>query len=264
MQKGIIFDIKRFAVHDGSGIRTTVFFKGCPLSCQWCHNPESIDTKPQKITKQISLDGKTFEKNEIIGKEMSVQEVMTEVLKDMVFYEQSRGGVTFSGGEPLLQIEFLKELLVECKKENLHVTLDTCGLSSTEAFESILDLVDLFLFDLKIMDDEQHKNYVGTSNKTILRNLELLAIKKKNITIRFPVIPKVTDTEKNINEMLKFLKKLPAITEINLLPYHNIATEKYKRLDLKYHCFSEPTQEILDTIKQIFVKASYKVKLVVR
>ena len=257
----MIFDIKHFAVHDGPGIRTTVFFKGCPLSCQWCHNPESIDPKPQSITKQILLDGKTFEQDEIIGKEMSAPEVMNEILKDRIFFEQSGGGVTFSGGEPLLQINFFKELLIKCKKENLHITLDTCGLASSEAFESIIDMVDLFLFDLKIMDDEQHKKYAGSSNKTILQNLEILAKNRKEIIIRFPVIPKVTDTENNIKKMLKFLRKLPAITEINLLPYHNIASEKYKRLNLKYHCFTEPTQEILDTIKQIFIEVGYKVKI---
>ena len=119
MQKGIIFDIKRFAVHDGPGIRTTVFFKGCPLKCQWCHNPESIDPNPQKITKQISLDGKTFEQTEIIGKEMTIHEVMTEILKDKVFFDQSAGGVTFSGGEPLMQFDFLKELLIAGKLPSL-------------------------------------------------------------------------------------------------------------------------------------------------
>ena len=261
MRKGIIFDIKGFAVHDGPGIRTTVFFKGCPLKCQWCHNPESIDPKPQKIVKQITLDEKTFEQTEIIGKEMSVSEVMTEILKDKVFFEQSDGGVTISGGEPLLQFDFLKELLLECKKEKLHITLDTCGLFSSEVVESILDLVDLVLFDLKIMNDKQHIKYVGISNKTILKNLELFAKKEKKIIVRFPVIPKVTDTDNNIKEMINFLKKLPAIREINLLPYHNIASEKYKRLNLKYHQFTEPTKEILDSIKQIFVKADYIVKI---
>lgn len=261
MQKGIIFEIKRFAVHDGPGIRTTVFFKGCPLSCQWCHNPESIDSQPQKITKQIFLDGRTFEQTEIIGPEMTVQEVMTEILKDKVFFEQSGGGVTFSGGEPLLQIDFLKRLLVDCKKANLHITLDTCGLASPEALESILDLVDLFLFDLKIMDDDQHIKYTGISNELILGNLRLLAEKDKLIIIRFPIIPEVTDTEINLNEMLKFLEKYPKINEINLLPYHNIAAEKYKRLNLKYNHFKEPTQEILDSIKQIFIEAAFKVKI---
>ncbi len=261
MRKGIIFDIKHFAVHDGPGIRTTVFFKGCPLSCQWCHNPESIDPKPQKITKQKILDGKIYEQTEIIGKEIKVQEVMTEILKDRIFFEQSGGGVTFSGGEPLLQFDFLKELLLECKKENLHTTLDTCGLTSSEAFESILDLIDLFLFDLKIINDDLHNKYIGTSNKTILKNLGILAKNRKEIIIRFPVIPEVTSTENNIKEMLKFLSNLPPLTEINLLPYHNIAAEKYKRLNIKYYEFQKPAQVILDSIQQIFVKAGYKVKI---
>jgi pyruvate formate lyase activating enzyme len=261
MQKGLIFDIKRFAVHDGPGIRTAVFFKGCPLRCRWCHNPESINLIPQTISKQITLDGKTFKKQEIIGKEMSVQEVMTEILKDKIFYEQSEGGVTFSGGEPLLQIDFLKELLKECKKENLHITLDTCGLTSQKDLASILDFVDLFLFDLKIMNNKLHKKYMGTSNKMILENLEFLAAKKKKIVIRFPIIPEVTDTGDNLNEMLLFLEKIPVIKEINLLPYHNIAEEKYRRLNLKYHKFTKPTQEKLDTVKQFWINAGYKVKI---
>lgn len=261
MRKGIIFDIKRFAVHDGPGIRTTVFFKGCPLSCQWCHNPESIDSKPQKITKQVTLDGKTFEKEEIIGKEMTVQEMMIEILNDWIFFDQSGGGVTFSGGEPLLQNDFLKELLLECKKEKLHITLDTCGLASSKAFESMLDLVDLFLFDLKILDDELHRKYVGTSNKLILQNLKMLAKNEKNIIIRFPVIPSVTNSNENLQEMLNFLNGFPTIKEINLLPYHNIAAEKYRRLNLKYYHFEEPSPLNLDSIKQIFVEAGYKVKI---
>ncbi|MCF7793218.1 MAG: glycyl-radical enzyme activating protein [Candidatus Cloacimonetes bacterium] len=261
MQKGIIFDIKRFAVHDGPGIRTTVFFKGCPLNCWWCHNPESIDSKPQKITKQIALDDKIFDKHEIIGREMTVQEVMTEILKDKIFFDQSGGGVTFSGGEPLLQFDFLKEILEHCKKERLHLILDTCGLAPQKDLEQILDFVDLFFFDLKNMAEELHKKYVGTSNKIILENLKFLAENQKQIIIRFPLIPGVTDTDKNLDEMLEFLKTLPQIKEINLLPYHNIAEEKYRRLNLKYYEFSEPTQEKLDTVKQFWTDAGYKVKI---
>lgn len=261
MQKGIIFDIKRFAVHDGPGIRTTVFFKGCPLKCQWCHNPESIDPKPQKITKQINLDNKIYEKEEIIGQEMTAREVMKEIMKDRIFYEQSAGGVTFSGGEPLLQIEFLKELLKECKKENLHVTLDTCGMASKIDLEQIIDFVDLFLFDLKIMDEKMHKKFMGASNQIILKNLQFLTENQKQIIIRIPLIPEITDTESNLEEMLKFLKRFPKIKEVNLLPYHNIAAEKYKRLNMKYHEFTEPTQDKLDTVKQFWIDAGYKVKI---
>lgn len=261
MKKGVIFDIKRFTVHDGPGIRTTVFFKGCPLQCAWCHNPESIDPQPQTITKEITLDGRTFEKQEIIGKEMTVPEVMTEILKDKIFYEQSGGGVTFSGGEPLLQIDFLKELLIECKKANLHLALDTCGSAPQKDLEMILDMVDIFLFDLKIMAEEQHKKYAGTSNKLILKNLKFLAEKKKKIIIRFPLIPEVTDVKKNLDEMLRFLQNLPEIKEINLLPYHKIAAEKYKRLNLEYQEFAEPDQDKLDSIEKYWNEAGYKVKI---
>ncbi len=257
----MIFDIERFAVHDGAGIRTTVFFKGCPLRCAWCHNPEGIDPNHQTITKEITLDDRTFEKQEIIGREMTAQEVMIEILKDKIFFEHSAGGVTFSGGEPLLQIDFLKELLIECRKENLSITLDTCGLASRKDLEMIIDLVDLFLFDLKIMAEELHKKYLGTSNKIILENLKFLAQKKKNIIIRFPLIAEVTDNEKNLNEMLRFLRNFPEIKEINLLPYHKIAAEKYKRLNLEYNEFTEPDQDKLDSIKQFWNEAEYKVKI---
>ncbi|HPR17862.1 MAG TPA: glycyl-radical enzyme activating protein [Candidatus Cloacimonadota bacterium] len=259
MIKGMICDIKRFAVHDGPGIRTTVFLKGCPLHCRWCHNPESIDPKQQTITKKISLDGKFFNQPEIIGKEMSVREVMTEILKDRIFFGQSGGGVTFSGGEPLLQSAFLKEIMSECKKENLHVTLDTCGFAVQKNLESILDFIDLFLFDLKIVDEEKHQEFTGVSNHPILQNLEFLISRKQNVIIRLPIIPQIND--ENIDEISDLLKKYPEIREINLLPYHDIAAEKYHRLGMQYHKFSQPSAQKMNEINRHFTHAGFDVKI---
>ena len=184
--KGVIFDIKRFAVHDGPGIRTTVFLQGCPLGCWWCHNPEG-------------------QRNNA-GNKVSVAEVMDEVIKDSIFYEESNGGVTFSGGEPLHQSGFLSELLKGCKKEGFHTCVDTSGYATKESIDLIMDDTDLFLFDLKHTDDTVHRKYTGVSNSCIIDNLKYLAGKKKEIILRFPVIPGINDSTDNISEMLKLLK----------------------------------------------------------
>ena len=261
MLKGFIFDIKRFAVHDGPGIRTSVFFKGCHCSCWWCHNPESIEPYPQKITKTFFLDGKTFKKEEIIGSLMSVSDVMSEIRKDKIFYDESGGGVTFSGGEPLMQSEFLLELLKECKVEDIHTTVDTSGFVNEGKLLEIIDYVDLFLYDLKLINNELHQEYTGVSNKIILQNLQILANRHKQIIIRIPIIPGITDTNENLEKMIEFLKDFPAIKEINLLPYHNIAAEKYKRLNMEYHSYPKVKQEKLDRMKYMFKHAGFKVKI---
>ena len=261
MLKGLIFDIKRFAVHDGPGIRTSVFLKGCPCSCRWCHNPESMKPYPQKINKSISLDGKIFKKEEIIGKSMSVLDVMSEIRKDKIFYDESGGGVTFSGGEPLMQSEFLLELLKKCKIENIHTTVDTSGFVDEGKMLKIIDYVGLFLYDLKLINNELHKKYTGVSNKIILQNLLILANKYKDIIIRIPIIQGITDTNENLEEIIEYLSDLPMIKEINFLPYHNIAKEKYKRLNMEYHKYPKIKQEKLDKVKNMFEHAGYKVKI---
>ena len=150
----MIFDIKRFAVHDGPGIRCTVFLKGCLAHCWWCHNPESQLLEPEMTTKKQTLDGRSFVEKEIVGKIMSVGEVMTEIKKDTIYYDESGGGVTLSGGEPLMQAEFLSALVKSCRKEKIHTALDTSGYASTEILRSLIDLIDLYLFDIKIINDE--------------------------------------------------------------------------------------------------------------
>ncbi|NHZ87227.1 MAG: radical SAM protein, partial [Planctomycetia bacterium] len=166
-ETGIIFDIKKYAIHDGPGIRTTVFFKGCTMECQWCHNPESKNFGIEEFVIKDRVKKST--KHEIVGYEMTIDEVMEKIEKDRVFYDESNGGVTFSGGEPLVQINFLLELLKVCKKSNIYTVVDTSGEASWKDFEKILNYVDLFLYDLKIIDNELHKKYTGVPNKRVLK-----------------------------------------------------------------------------------------------
>ena len=229
--EGTIFDIKHFAVHDGSGIRQTVFFKGCPLNCWWCHNPESQNSKPEKFIKTNKLDGKDFKKEETIGYKISVEELFKIIQGDKIFFEESEGGVTFSGGEPLLQADFLYEILKLCKENNIHTCVDTTGFSSKDSLKIISELADCFLFDIKIIDDTNHKKYTGVSVNPILENLKWLDRNKKNVVLRFPVIPGITNTKENISDVKFFIKSLKNINHIDLLPYHNISNGKYKRFN---------------------------------
>lgn len=234
MTKGLIFDIRKFSVHDGPGIRTTVFFKGCPLSCWWCHNPESRSPQPESGIRSLPLDGKHYCYEEVTGREMTLPEVMTEILKDRIFFEESNGGVTLSGGEPLLQADFARELLKTLKDAGLHTAVDTCGHVPAGELEKVIPFTDLFLYDLKLLDDQEHFEYTGVSNKLILENLACLVQKRKNIAIRFPVIPGITDTRENTELLKIFLKSLqPGISQIHLLPYHNTAQAKYERLGIE-------------------------------
>jgi pyruvate formate lyase activating enzyme len=231
---GIIFDIKRFAVHDGPGIRTTVFMKGCPLSCQWCHNPESMSAAICTVPKTVRIGDKTFTEDETVGREMAVEEVMKELRKEQVFMEESGGGVTFSGGEPLQQADFLFEMLIACKAERMHTTVDTSGFSSWKTLEKVAENTDLFLYDLKLIDNILHKTYTGVSNKLILENLEKLLEMGKKVRIRIPMIPGMTFTEENINQTLDYLSGLKFPVEgVDLLPYHNTASHKYERFGME-------------------------------
>ncbi|MCI0470727.1 MAG: glycyl-radical enzyme activating protein [Candidatus Aminicenantes bacterium] len=249
---GIIFDIKRFAIHDGKGIRTTVFFKGCPLRCRWCHNPESQEKEPEKIPGR-----------ETIGKRVPVDYVINEIEKDTVFYDESGGGVTFSGGEPLMQPDFLLALLVECRNRAIHTILDTSGYAVPQVLNSISDKVDLFFYDLKLMDNERHIAYTGVPNRSILENLKMLARQDKNIVIRFPVIPGITDDAENINALAEFVLSLKEIDNIHLLPFHRTAQEKYKRLERQNLLkeFQPPTEERMAEIETYFKSRGFKVKI---
>jgi len=233
VNKGLIFDIRRYTIHDGPGIRTTVFFKGCPLRCWWCHNPESQAFNSEESIRRIVVSGKKFERTEITGKLMSVDEVMHEVLQDQLFYDESGGGVTFSGGEPLLQDIFLLELIKACKQKGIHTALDTSGYAHMRIIEKVANNVDLFLYDLKMINNALHRKYTGVFNISILDNLKFLCRTGKNVIIRFPVIPGINDMTENINDMKGFIANLQVPTssnlQISLLPYHNIAKGKYQR-----------------------------------
>ncbi|MGL4736334.1 MAG: glycyl-radical enzyme activating protein, partial [Cellulosilyticaceae bacterium] len=240
-KQGMLFDIQRFSIHDGPGIRTTVFLKGCTLRCFWCHNPESINPKPQlmvfrnkcigcKACIQIcpmnahymKADQKVFERErcnqcgkcasvcysgalELSGKWVGVSEIIDEVEKDKRFYENSGGGVTFSGGEPLMQKEFLKELLKESKVRGLHTAVETAGNVAWEAFEMILPYTDLFLYDLKVMNPVVHKEVVGADNRNCLSHLQKLMSQKIKLCIRVPVITGVNDTKESMVEIRDFV-----------------------------------------------------------
>ncbi len=262
--KGLVFDLRRFSIHDGPGIRTTVFLKGCPLDCWWCHNPESrsperepffraqrcircgacVDACPEGALARedpglCRACGACAEAcyagaREMVGREMSVAEAMEEVLKDRAFYEESGGGVTASGGEPLMQAEFLFELLKDCKREGLHTVLDTNGYAPWEKIEPLLPLVDLFLYDLKLMDEERHRQFTGASNRLILENLGRLSGRGAFLHLRIPVIPEVNDDEENLMATAALARTLPGVKRVDLLPYHQAALAKYENLGQSY------------------------------
>ncbi|WP_312810712.1 trans-4-hydroxy-L-proline dehydratase activase [Sedimentibacter sp.] len=293
-----IFNIQKFSIHDGPGIRTTVFLKGCPLKCLWCHNPES-----QEYEKQILYDAekcvlcgtcvKVCPKNaikiednilttdmykcdfcglceiyciqearQVVGKHYSVEEVLKEVLKDRIFYEKSGGGVTVSGGEPLMFIDFVEELLKKLKEENIHTAVDTSGAVNFESLERIAEYTDLFLYDIKLMDDEMHKKYIKASNKTILENLKKLSKIHNNINIRLPIIEGVNADTDHIERIIDFIKDLN-IKKVNLLPYHDIAKHKYKKLDMDYEeeKMSKPSEEKMQRFMSMFESKGYEVKI---
>ena len=237
-ETGFVFDIIKYSVHDGPGIRTTVFLKGCPLDCIWCHNPESKKLQPEttiKITRNKLLKLSYSETKDVVGREVTVDEIMNEVSKDFMFYEQSGGGVTFSGGEPLMQPDFLLSLLQRCKEKDIHTAVDTSGYANYNVFKKIFPYTDLFLFDLKIMDEIEHNKYTGVSNKLILRNLTNLSETAKKIRIRIPLIPGITDTESNIGQIAGFLSQLKNISNIDLLPYNELSEGKNKKFSNKVH-----------------------------
>jgi pyruvate formate lyase activating enzyme len=270
MESGIIFDIKKYSIHDGPGIRTTVFFKGCPLSCWWCHNPESqrisreklyavsrcigcgeclaacpenaiqemetgLCTDPEKCLQcGICTEVCLAEACEMAGREMTVSQVMAEIEKDTAFYDESVGGVTFSGGEPLAQPDFLLALLKSCKNRRIHTVVDTSGFSAWRVLDLIRHHVDVFLFDLKLMDDEKHRMITGVSNLPILENLLALSSGGQQIRIRVPVIPGITDDTDNVSAIGVFAAGLPTVPPIDLLPYHHFAAGKFERLGKAY------------------------------
>ena len=261
--KGLIFDIKKYAIHDGPGIRTTVFLKGCPLECWWCHNPESRSRVPQsrkklRPQKAMPLFADT---PQLVGVRVSTGAVMEEIRKDVLFYDQSGGGVTLSGGEPLLQADFLKSLLKICRHENIHTAVDTSGYVDFNAFEKILDFTDVFLYDVKLIEDALHRKYTGVSNRLILENLVKLQEKNVALRVRIPLIPAITDTESNLNAIISFLKNETQYKEIDLLPFNQMGESKYERLEVECRTGSLKMQsaEEIEEIRMLFRNEGFRV-----
>lgn len=228
-----IFNIQHYAVNDGPGIRTTVFFKGCPLNCIWCHNPESISKEIEQYEATETLDNNTFRVMKKFGYRLPVKELMKEVRKDKTFYQESSGGVTFSGGEPLLQHEALLEICNLCKDENINIVLDTSGMANNDIFAEIISKTNLVLFDIKLIDNHLHKKYTGFDNKQILQNLQYIDKSGQPYHARIPLIPGITDTSRNLEDIFDVIKKLSNVKQVDLLPYHDISKSKYNKLKYK-------------------------------
>lgn len=293
-----ITNIQKFSIHDGDGIRTTVFFKGCPLKCEWCHNPETQrfekemqvdrekctgcgtcasvcpngavrmteDHRPAWDPKACTFCGKCENfcpagSREIVGREYTVKELTKELMKDQMFYEESGGGVTFSGGEVMsMDMDFILAMAKELKRQDVTLTIDTCGYVPYERFEKILPYVNTFLYDVKVMDPELHKKYMGTDNKLILENLIRLSQDGARIYIRIPTIKEVNGNEENMKETIAFLKQHdihPA--GVNLLPYHDTGSGKYAKLDMEYKGtdLHAPDKEEMEALAALFVNAGF-------
>lgn len=257
--QGIIFDIKHYAIHDGPGIRTTVFLKGCPLGCWWCHNPESRSKEISCFLKEEKVNGHVIEAFQTVGKNYSVGEVMEQLEKDVVLFEESGGGVTFSGGEPFAQYEFLLKLLKESKKREWHTCVDTTGYVDSKKLEKAAGYIDLFLYDLKQTDDEKHVKYTGISNKKILENLFMLDEMGKKIEIRYPLIPGINDDEADLLWLISLLRKLKNKPALSILPYHKIGSHKYKLHGIEYKMkgIEEPSKEHIEKIKNTIEEAGF-------
>jgi pyruvate formate lyase activating enzyme len=300
MKQTLIFDVKRYAINDGPGVRITIFLKGCHLTCDWCHNPESqsaytqkmyteskcigchqcVDACPQDACtltpKGIVTDPEACllcgtcaevcptKATEMSGEEMSVEHIMEMIKKETLLMDQSAGGVTFSGGEPLMHYEFLLQLLEECGKEGIHRCVDTTGFAAAEVLMKVAKKTEYFLYDLKMMDSAKHKKYTGVANEGILKNLQTLAASGAEINIRIPLIKGVNDDEENIQQSAAFIASLAGDKkQVNILPYHNIAAKKYEKLGQIYNqgIMAEPDEDRQQYVLEVF--ESYGLKVIV-
>ena len=260
---GIIFDIKRFSVHDGPGIRTTVFLKGCPLRCIWCHNPESWLGIIQHSKKTIFLDGNEFTENQQIGTDTSVADIIQEFEKERIVMEESGGGVTFSGGEPLSQPAFLLELLKKSVERGFHTAVDTSGMTDRSVLEQIVPYTNIFLYDIKLMDEKLHEKYTGISNRQIIDNLTWLAQKNAKIHIRIPLVNGITSTDENLSRIGGFLEPIKEkVSRIDLLPYNYMGKSKYHKLEIPFEMAAEnlsPDNEQLKSVVSFFQSKGFNV-----
>ncbi|MCK5148809.1 glycyl-radical enzyme activating protein [bacterium] len=255
--QGVIFSIKKYSMHDGPGIRTTVFLKGCPLNCWWCHNPESKKLAPEPVKQGANRPFSGFAGSDgKVGRIMTVDEVIAEVKKDEIFYDESGGGVTFSGGEPLMQPDFLVALLHAAKRYDFHTAVDTSGFASAEVFECILPLTDLFLYDLKLMDDDAHRKYAGTPVAPVLDNLAWLARSGANVIVRIPIVPGITDTPENLDSIIRFLLERSVLRNVSILALNHLGDQKYIRLGMenKLGTLKVPSQERMAELQERFIR----------
>lgn len=241
-KKGLIFNIQKFSLHDGPGIRTVVFFKGCPLRCKWCSNPESQTGAPESMWDKVKQKYKT------VGEYKTVNEIVEEVMKDEVFYQQSGGGVTLSGGEVLFQADFAIELLKALRAQNIHTACETTGSIKQEIFQEFIKHVDLIFMDLKHYDSEKHFEWTGVHNHLIIKNIKFALENHDNVIIRIPVIPNVNDS---LDDALQFAKLFNSIgvKKIELLPFHQFGSQKYKYLNREYEFEDVPqlhTEDLYD------------------
>lgn len=227
--KTVVFNIEKFATRDGPGIRTVVFLKGCPLRCMWCHSPESRNGRVERYP-----DGTT------VGTEMTLEEILEEVLKDRDFYEASGGGMTLSGGEPMFHWEFAAKLLARARKDGLDTAIETSGYAPLAAFEAVVPYVNTWLFDIKGMDAAKHREHVGVDNAPILRNLRWLDARKAEIVLRCPMIPGVNDSDDNLGALAKLANSLVSVQRIDIEPYIPYGVDKAKRLGLKVYEAPQP------------------------
>ena len=294
-----IINIQKYSVHDGDGIRTTIFFKGCHLSCWWCHNPESqkffpefmfdkekctgcgycvkackkgaihVDSETGKAVtdpNKCTLCGECFdyclqEARQKVGRTYEIEELVRICEKDKMFYEESGGGVTLSGGEIMAQnIDYLEELCKQLKKKDFNIAIDTCGHAPQENYERLLPYVDTFLYDIKTLDNDSHKKYIGKSNEKILSNLEFIASKGAHINIRIPVVEPVNSDEKTMLDIIEYVKEKIGIVPVNLLPYHSTGSSKYEKLGRPYLAkdLKTPSKEHMEMLKNLFQEHGFK------
>ncbi|MBW2356890.1 MAG: glycyl-radical enzyme activating protein [Deltaproteobacteria bacterium] len=259
--EGMVFKIKKYALHDGPGIRTTVFFKGCPLRCWWCHNPEGQRFEPEPMALTIGGNDDA-PAPEMVGRRWTVPVLAAEIEKDRLFYDESGGGVTLSGGEPLAQPELLAALLEECRRREIHTAVDTSGYAPPEIVRSVLGKADLVLYDLKLMDDARHRQYTGVGNRQILENLEMLDGLGTKIVIRLPLVPGINDDQSQIRRMAEFVGGLENVQRIDLLPFHPVADGKYRRLKMANRMagVKSPTRGDIEKLGASFAAAGLAVR----